>query len=261
MTGRIESADNSRLKLVRKLQTRKGRNEEKKFVAEGINLVREAVDRQLEIDFILAAEGQEIPEEIISDAGRRSYQIAELPVRLFEKLTDAEHGVGILAVLPMPDLAVNPDECRAGCNVLVLDRLQDPGNMGTVIRTAVAAGYSMILATRGTVDVYSAKVLRATAGMIFDVPVKYVGSTDELMSLLRQIGCRVVVTVPTGGKAYYDEDLSSGVALVIGNEGNGISDELIGLADVKVTIPMKGNIESLNAAVSAAILMYEAVRN
>ena len=145
-------------------------------------------------------------------------------------------------------------------NILVLDRIQDPGNIGTMIRTAAAAGYGMIIAVKGTADIYSAKVLRATAGMIFDIPFVYIGSASELADLMRKTGKRIVVTDPAGGRPYYEEDLRAGIALVIGNEGNGISSEIMALADVRVTLPMKGSTESLNAAAAAAILMYEAVR-
>jgi TrmH family RNA methyltransferase len=152
------------------------------------------------------------------------------------------------------------DELTPDDNILVLDRIQDPGNMGTMIRTAVAAGYRLILASRGTVDIYSPKVLRATAGMVFDIPVLYAEDEDDLMRLIARSGRRSVVTVPSGGRPYYDEDLRRGIALIIGNEGNGASERLISSADIRVTLPMRGSIESLNAAVAAAILMYESIR-
>ena len=112
----------------------------------------------------------------------------------------------------------------------------------------------------GTVDIYSPKVLRATAGMIFEIPVIYVTGEDKLRDILRKAGRRIAVTAVDGGVPYYEEDLSRGIALIIGNEGSGVSDAMIEMADVKVTLPMRGRIESLNAAVAAAILMYEAVR-
>jgi TrmH family RNA methyltransferase len=96
--------------------------------------------------------------------------------------------------------------------------------------------------------------------MIFEIPIVYAENTDELADVLRTSGRKIAVTDPAGGRPYYEEDLSSNTALVIGNEGNGVSDEVMALADIRVTLPMKGSIESLNAAVSAAILMYEAVR-
>lgn len=269
MLIRIESNDNSRIRLIRKLQTRKGRTTEGRFVAEGMNLVSEAVRRGMDIDFVLIPESR-LPEDLNDGSGDLIAELALSPRytlcvcrdAAFDKITNAENGIGMLAVVRMPDRDIShiyemPEEQ----NVLVLDRVQDPGNIGTMIRTAVAAGYGMIIAVKGTADIWSAKVLRATAGMIFDIPFVYVGSAGELCSILRKAGRSVVVTDPAGGVPYYEADLRGGIALVIGNEGNGISDELMSLADIRVTLPMRGDIESLNAAVSAAILMYEAVRN
>ena len=271
MLIRIESPDNSRVRLVRKLGTRKGRTAEGKFVIEGLNLCREAVLRSLDIDFLMIPDDWETSGGISDLSGLRAFTeeciedsnlaVCMVPARTFSGLTDAMTGIGILAVLRIPESDPSQAErLPEGVNILVLDRIQDPGNMGTMIRTAVAAGYGMIIATKGTADIYSAKVLRATAGMIFEIPFAYVRDTAELASVLKSSGRRIAVTDPAGGRPYYREDLSSNIALVIGNEGNGVSDEVMALADVRVTLPMKGSIESLNAAVSAAILMYEAVR-
>lgn len=270
MLIRIGSQSNSRIRLVRKLGTRKGRTAEKKFVIEGLNLVREAVSGSLNIDFIM------IPDDFDKAGGSdisglvsftkdcidsRSLTVCMVPSKVFSDLTDAGTGIGILAVLQMPGTDVSMiNSLPYSANVLVLDRIQDPGNTGTMIRTAAAAGYGMIIGVKGTVDIYSAKVLRATAGMIFEIPFAYTDSIPGLVRALHESGRRIVVTDPAGGRPYYEEDLREGIALVIGNEGNGISDELLALADVRVTLPMKGGIESLNAAAAAAILMYEAVR-
>lgn len=267
MLIRIGSTDNSRIKLVRKLGTRKGRTAEGKFIAEGVNLVSEAVRRGLDIDFIMVPEGYETSlsrdaAELVRECISSDHlTVCEVPGNCFDKLTDAENGIGVIAAVHMParDASVIR-KIPEDANILVLDRIQDPGNIGTMIRTAVAAGYGMIVAVKGTADIWSAKVLRSTAGMIFDIPVIYVDGAEELRALLRKAGRRIVVTDPAGGKPYFEEDLKSGIALVIGNEGNGISDEVMSIADIRVTLPMKGEIESLNAAVSAAILMYEAVR-
>ena len=270
MLIKIESADNSRVRLVRKLSTRKGRTAERKFVVEGLNLVREAVHGPHIPEFIMIPDDYDdqssadisgliaFTRECISSS---ALKVCMVPSGIFARLTDAGNGIGILAVLEMPENDISqvyrlPDNA----NILILDRIQDPGNIGTMIRTAVAAGYGMIIAVKGTADIYSAKVLRATAGMIFDIPFAYIDSPSELADLLRNSGWRIVVTDPAGGRPYYEEDLRDGIALVIGNEGNGVSDEVMALADIRITLPMKGGIESLNAAAAAAILMYEAVR-
>ena len=263
MLIRITSGDNSRIRLVRKLATRKGRAAEGRFAVEGRNLVTEVLEKDLDVDFIMipADAADDAPDFIRKCIDSPDVTVCEVPVREFAGLTDAENGIGMLAVVRLreygPDIL---DGLRPDDNVLVLDRIQDPGNMGTLIRTAVAAGYKAIVAMSGTVDIYSPKVLRATAGMVFEIPVIYVPDNDALMGMLGRSGRRIVVTDVNGGVPYYEEDLSRGIALVIGNEGSGVSDTLMETADVRVTLPMKGRIESLNAAVAAAILMYEAVR-
>lgn len=271
MLIRIESSDNGRIKLVRRLGTRKGRTAEGKFVIEGLNLCREAVLRDVKPDFLMIPDDWEtaggpedisglraFTEECIRD---RNLTVCSVPSGIFAGLTDAGNGIGILAVLKMPDN--DPELVHSvpeGANILVLDRIQDPGNIGTMIRTAAAAGYGMIIALKGTADMYSAKVLRASAGMVFRIPFAYVDGADELAQVLKDSGKQIAVTDPAGGVPYYKAELGRNTALVIGNEGNGISDEVMALADIRVTLPMKGGTESLNAAVSAAILMYEAVR-
>jgi len=260
MILRIESADNGRLKLMRKLASRKTREAEGKFVIEGINLVKEAVSRGVDIDFIAVSDGFR-DTEFTDECSERGLTVCIVPDSLFAKLTDAVNGVGIAAVVRKMRYSTNPlSELPDGVNVVVLDRLQDPGNIGTIVRTAVAAGYGMVIAIRGTVDVYSPKVLRSTAGAIFDIPVIYADNPTELTDELRNSGRKVIATSPTAERRYFDEDLSSNVAVVIGNEGNGISAEIRDGSDVLVSIPMKGSTESLNAAVSAALLMYEAAR-
>lgn len=259
----ITSGDNSRIRLVRKLGTRKGRSTEGRFAVEGRNLVSEVLERGLDVDFIMipAGERDSAPGFITECIGSPDITVCEIPSRVFDTLTDAEKGIGMLAVVKQRECGPEfLDSLGKDDNVLVLDRIQDPGNMGTLIRTAVAAGYKAIVAMSGTVDIYSPKVLRATAGMIFEIPVIYVNGENTLRDILRRSGKRIAVTAVDGGVPYYEEDLSKGIALIIGNEGSGVSDAMIEMADVKVTLPMLGRIESLNAAVAAAILMYEAVR-
>lgn len=255
---RIESEDNSKLKLVRKLKSKKHRDAEGKFVIEGINLLDEAVKKDIDLDFIILADDFAFDEDRLELSGENVYTVSR---GIYENLCDAENGSGILAVAKK-DCAKSIEDVNISddTNVLVLDRVQDPGNIGTMIRTAVAAGYGAIAICKGTADIYSPKVLRATAGMLFGIPIVYAEDASDLMSMMKRIGKRVCVSVPRDGKPYYERDLSKGIALVIGNEGNGISDELIEMADERLTIPMKGGVESLNAAVSAAILMYEAAR-
>ena len=263
MLIRITSGDNSRIRLVRKLATRKGRVTEGCFAVEGRNLVSEVLERGLDVDFIMipAGSADDAPDFIRDCIESPDVTVCEIPLREFAGLTDAGNGIGMLAVVRQQEYGPETiDSLRADDNILVLDRIQDPGNMGTLIRTAVAAGYKAIIAMSGTVDIYSPKVLRATAGMVFEIPVIYVPDEETLKGMLGRSGRLIVVTDVNGGVPYYEEDLSKGIALIIGNEGSGVSETLMEMADVRVTLPMRGRIESLNAAVAAAILMYEAVR-
>lgn len=263
MLIRITSGDNSRIRLVRKLSTRKGRSTEGRFAVEGRNLVREVLERGLDVDFIMIPAGTsaDLPGFVKDCIKAPDMTVCEVSEREFACLTDAGGGIGMLAVVKQQPCGTELiDRLSPDDNILVLDRIQDPGNMGTLIRTAVAAGYKAIIAMSGTVDIYSPKVLRATAGMIFEIPVVYVSGEERLREILKKSGRRIAVTAVDGGVPYYEEDLSKGIALIIGNEGRGVSDAMIKMADVKVTLPMRGRIESLNAAVAAAILMYEAVR-
>ena len=144
-----------------------------------------------------------------------------------------------------------------GSNIVVLDRLQDPGNIGTIVRTAEAAGYRGIIVTAGSGDIYSPKVVRAAAGSLFRMPVLQVDDSMEAVNMLRKMNKRIVTAALDTDIYYYQTDLTENIALVIGNEGQGVSEVFMESSDIKVRIPMEGSIESLNAAVAAGILMYQ----
>ena len=183
-------------------------------------------------------------------------QCVLLADELFDRLSDTEHSQGVLAV------ARKPETCEgvAADRVLILDRLQDPGNIGTIIRTAEAAGFGTLIAIKGTGDLYAPKTVRAAAGSLLRVNVFEAYETEEAVSLCRKLGLRIIAGDLEGAVDYTQADLAGGVAIAVGNEGSGVSDELKAAADIKVRIPMEGDIESLNAAVAAGILMYEAYR-
>ena len=260
----ISSPDNDKIRLINKLSRKKYRDQQGKFVIEGINLVRAALSKGQHVEFVLIADDFDYSEIANTLAVGVDYRnIYLIPRFLFEKISDAENGSGIIAVVDKRSYTLdNLDslELRRGDNVLVLDRLQDPGNIGTMIRTAVAAGYSIVATIKGTADIYSPKVLRASAGMIFGISVVELADTEEFKKLVSRLDKKIVVTDPREGDPYYECYLTNDIALVIGNEGNGISDEIMESSEVRVTIPMQGEVESLNAAICASLLMYEAIR-
>lgn len=260
----ISSPDNDKIRLINKLSRKKYRDQQGKFVIEGINLVRAALSKGQHVEFVLIADDFDYSEIANTLAVGVDYRnIYLIPRFLFEKISDAENGSGIIAVVDKRSYTLDnleSLELRRGDNVLVLDRLQDPGNIGTMIRTAVAAGYSIVATIKGTADIYSPKVLRASAGMIFGISVVELADTEEFKKLVSRLDKKIVVTDPREGDPYYECYLTNDIALVIGNEGNGISDEIMESSDVRVNIPMQGEVESLNAAICASLLMYEAIR-
>lgn len=254
MVKELRSKENRIYKECQKLGQKKYRDKEGKYLIEGPNLLEEALLNGAETEYILFDEMKDFNMD------------TEVPVyktdhKLFEKLSQTETSQGLLAVVKKPDYSSSLESImKAGKNIVVLDRLQDPGNIGTIIRTAEGAGYSAVVVLKGTADIYSPKTIRAAAGSVFRIPIIHVQDNRELRSLADRFGKHLLVTSLQGDSYYYDINLKENVALVIGNEGNGVSDELIEMADIKVKIPMSGRLESLNASVAAGILMYEAVR-
>jgi TrmH family RNA methyltransferase len=180
--------------------------------------------------------------------------------RIFRGLSDTEAPQGVLAAVKKPVCGAAAFFSRAGANLLVLDRVRDPGNIGSLVRTADAAGFGGIMAVAGTGDPYGPKAVRAAAGALFRVPVLFVRDAAEAAALLAAAGKRVAVADAHGGTSCYEADLARDVAFVIGNEGAGPSDVFKDGASLVVSIPMPGGAESLNAAAAAAILMFESVR-
>lgn len=176
---------------------------------------------------------------------------------IFGKMSDTVTPQGVLAVANM--ISYNYQELinKENASFLVLEDVQDPGNLGTMMRTAEGAGMDAVIMSKNTVDIYNPKTLRSTMGSIFRVPFCYVDDLSEVMKKMHQKGI-MTYAAHLQGKSYYDEIcFSKKSAVLIGNEGNGLSEEVSSLAKVKLKIPMEGKLESLNAAVSAAILMYE----
>ena len=250
----VSSKDNKIFRLCQQLSQKKYRDKLGLYLIEGENLLEEAVKNGAEIKTVLAR-----PDYGGCFFGTED-KVFSLDDNLFRHLAQTETSQGIIAIVAKPEISPARFLDEDGGNFVVLDRLQDPGNIGTILRTADAAGYSLAIVMKGTADVFSPKAVRAATGSLFRMPVVFMDSVDELMEFTRAAGKKLVATCFDTDRYYYDEDLRENIALVIGNEGSGISQELIEGSDLKIKIPMHGNIESLNASVAAGILMYEAVR-
>ena len=276
---KIISQDNKVFKACSQLKIKKNRDKSGKYLIEGPNLVQDALNSGVVPEVLLVSEKSIESEEIRNlcevykkkASGANDSTIYVLDEKLFNKLSETENPQGIFGVVVKREFSEEEffegsfrdrfdSTTRKRGNIIVLDRLQDPGNVGTIIRTAEAAGYDGILILKGTVDLYSPKVVRSCTGSLFRMPVLFADTPDGAIEMLKKHGKKVVSTGLKESKYYYEVDLKENAAVVIGNEGNGICEEFMENSDVVVKIPMVGQIESLNASVAAAILMYEAVK-
>lgn len=261
----ITSTANAKIKQLVQWQTKaKERRRDGVFVAEGTKMFLEAPDaliREIYVTEELIArlkQGKMEKEQLLSNKLERSgYETVTEEV--MKKAADTQTPQGILSVLDQPryeaEGILSPDGLY-----LILENLQDPGNLGTMFRTGEGAGVSGVIMTRETVDLFNPKTIRSTMGSVFRVPFIYVETLSPIMEKMREKGI-VTYAAHLKGTASYDAfDYRKGTAFLIGNEGNGLTKETADAADFYLRIPMEGKLESLNAAVSAAILMYEAHR-
>lgn len=262
----IQSADNAIYKSTLGLQQKKHREISGQYMIEGPNLLREALENRAELTQVFLREEMSKQQSELSDLFEeiqsRDIDVFFLSQKLFEKLCDTKTPQGIMGVVKKPQCSENNffHQARPTSNVLVLDRLQDPGNLGTILRTADAAGFQGVILCKGTGDIFSPKVVRSAAGALFRLPIFFTNSAEETIRYLRKYKKRILATTLQNSQIYYETDLCENIGLIIGNEGNGICKEFIDGADATIRIPMMDNVESLNAAVAAGILMYEAVR-
>ena len=251
----IRSKGNKIWKRCEQLTMRKYRDRSGLYLIEGENLLNEAIRNHVRIETVLVRE--DCQKALPPEAADKAFL---LDARLFDKLAQTVTSQGILAVVAKAEVRKEDFIGLPGSNFIVLDRLQDPGNIGTILRTADAAGYRLAILMKGTADVYAPKVVRAATGSLFRMPVVSMASTEELVEFTRAAGKKLTATCLDAQRCYYDEDLTHDIALVIGNEGSGVAPALIESSELRIKIPMQGNIESLNAAVAAGVLMYEAMR-
>lgn len=240
----ITSVQNPSIKKIKKLHQKKYRDEKKQFLVEGFHLVKEAVNSKFTIEQIIIREDVELPEWLNAE------KILYVSFAVFDVITQTETPQGIAAIVKRFDFTND----KQG-HVLLLDAIQDPGNLGTMIRTAEAAGFTKVVLGKGTVDAYNDKVLRATQGSIFYLPIIQTNLNEEIESL-KANNYEIWAAALEHSKNYQNLEVKNKVALIIGNEGAGISKEMLSLADKNVKIPIYGQTESLNAGIASGILMY-----
>lgn len=256
----ISSASNQQIKeLVRLQKNARYRKREGCFAAEGIKLVREACSYgKLKRLYISETFWEEQKERLEEEFASVIIEVVTEPV--FRQIADTITPQGILGLVQMPEYSLEKILNDDRKLFLLLDNLRDPGNLGTIIRTAEGAGMSGILLNRECVDIFNPKVVRSTMGAIFRVPFLYVDTLEELIPRMKQEQIAVYGTWMEGSCVYDSVDYCRPSAIVIGNEANGISHSVMEQLSGRIRIPMEGHLESLNAAVAAAVVMYEAAR-
>lgn len=251
---RITSRENQIYRQCRRLQRKKYRDASGLFLIEGKKLVREA-QQENRVQLVVFDEACDPGERKPSSVDR--CQMVCMTHALFSTICDTKTSQGVLAVASRPEWRRQDWLGVPGSNLVILDRLQDPGNVGTILRTAEAAGYTAVCAMRGTADFFEPKTVRAAAGSLLRIPAIALGTAPQAVELLETAGKTIVVTDLRADCDYDDAALQQNIALVIGNEGRGVSDWWRRHAHIKVKIPMRGKVESLNAAVAAGLLMYQ----
>lgn len=245
---KITSAQNEYIKKIAKLGSKKHREEAGLFIAEGEHLVEMALSSCFLIENIIMSESyyKKNGDKFLKD-------IILVPDSVFSKISDAKAPQGVMAVIKMPDFKKSASEGK----YIYCDNLQDPGNLGTVIRTADAFSFDGVIVSKDSADVFSPKVIRSSQGSLFNIDI-LVGADILTLKDLKEKGAKITATALYGDSVKLcDMKISENNIFVIGNEGSGVSEEILKISDEVAYIPMTGKAESLNVGVAAAILMYE----
>ncbi|WP_270666139.1 23S rRNA (guanosine(2251)-2'-O)-methyltransferase RlmB [Faecalimonas umbilicata] len=255
----ITSTSNARVKELVQLQKKsKVRNEQGVFLVEGVKMYQEIPQEQLVKVYVSETFADKQKEEINRLKDRRKLEY--LSDHVFQYVSDTKTPQGILCVVRQTTYCLEDILEAEDAHLLVLDNLQDPGNLGTILRTAEGAGVTGIIISKESVDIYNPKVIRSTMGSIYRVPFVYVEDLKEAIAKVKAHGIFTYAAHLDGKNSYDKEDYTKKTAFLIGNEGNGLRKEIADLADTWIRIPMQGQVESLNAAIATSVLMFETAR-
>ena len=258
MINYISSLKNKFFREIFNLKLKKYRYLSRSYLIEGIRFVRESLENSCDVKFIILSENKKdfLIEEFNLN-NRTDLKVFVFSDLLFSKVKQTENSQGIIACLNMKDVC-NEFDFSKGI-YFMLDRIQDPGNLGTIIRTAVAVNALGIIIVKGTIDLYNDKVLRSTMGAIFKSRIYFVDDYSFVDDFFKN-GFKFIVADSSGEKVYYDESLTDKIVLVAGNEGRGISRDFDLIPHTSVRIPMFNNLESLNVAQALSIISFEYIR-
>ncbi|MHB8132975.1 MAG: TrmH family RNA methyltransferase [Anaerolineaceae bacterium] len=255
----ITSDNNPKIQLVRSLINQsKARKHSSLFVVEGLRLVEEAVTSEWNIQCIFYSSNlSERGIKLIEHCKQKNIQVEEITLPLLEKFTETKTPQGILGVIHLRELKI-PEFLDF---VLICDAIRDPGNLGTMIRTAAAAGVQAVLLAPGTTDAFAPKVIRSGMGAHFNIPILQMGWNEIIQTCHSQtFPLKIIGTMANAEENCWQINLRQPSAIIVGGEADGMSKDAIQITDKFVSIPMPGRSESLNAAIAASILLFEAVR-
>ena len=251
MDSVIQSTANPVYKHVKKLLTGHGRRKNSQYIAEGARSVTDALKNGCNVEFAVLSENADYD---LSQYGVKVFRFSD---KLFDDVKSTVNSQGIIAVVNYEFPAVGSMNSENLKKIIYLDRITDPGNMGTIIRSADAFGMDAVIVSKGCVDIFSPKVVRSSMASMQSIAI-YSDDTDAaVLGSLSSNGFRIVGTFPRAEADSYNADFGEKTVIVIGNEANGIGESAGSYCDLKVTVPMSGNAESLNAATAATFIMYE----
>ncbi len=257
----ITSKDNPGIKLYIKLRDqKKARTENKMFILEGARIVDDAVKEnvRLECAFVTEEAARKYPETVSELSLALGDKLHFVPPEIASRLSDTKSAQGVFAIAARLDKTLDIDKINNGGKFLILNCVQDPGNVGTILRVADAVGIDGVFLCGNSCDIYNPKIVRSTMGSLFRLPVCDDLSYSETVSALKQKGIATLASViDTDAKSVRSFSFPKNCAVVIGNEGNGLTREEALMCDERITIKMRGNINSLNAAMAAGIILWE----
>ena len=255
----ISSKDNELIKHIKKLKDKKERDISNEYMVEGIKLVKEAIQEKANIKQIVLCDDCEktegIPKELMYEIAK--YDCIYVTTKVFKYLSEVQEPQGILAVVEKNNIDKEIDYTQD--IIVALDDVQDPGNLGTILRTVDSIGVTQILVSKGTADSYNPKVVRSTMGAIFRIKIIECEDLAQTLKEIKKHKFKIVVSSLQTENSVYDIEYNKKV-IIIGNEANGVEAHIQEMADEKIKIPMLGKTESLNASVATGIILYEYVR-
>lgn len=258
----ISSKDNSTVKQLRTLTEPKHRKQEKAFLIEGVKTVEEALRDNLGVRTVVAAPSltQHHGKGVLKLAESKGIDVVWISERLMDTLSESKTPQPVMAVVRFQQHSEEELlEDKSGL-IVIAHQLQDPGNLGTIIRTAEAVGASGVAVTHNTVDPFNAKAIRASMGSILRLPIIQIGDLSAFIKKCKERGYQAAATVLAGEKTHFEVDLKKPTIVILGQESAGLPQDIMKDIDLRVRIPMADTINSLNVATAAAVILYEALR-